>query len=306
MKATTHCVLLFLLGLAQGCGATTKTPVTASSVNIRTDLVVIDGRTGDHMTWGAALSRMRGADIIVVGEQHNDATGHAAQLAITEDVLTGGHGALSMEMLERDEQILVEDYRDGVIDAKTFASLTNSTDWSGTGSWAAWYHPVVDAAIERDAAVIAANAPRRYVKRARSVGWESIDALDATRRDFVSHPDTLSTGPYRDRFFDLMGGHDPDGGADVELIESFFRAQQVWDATMARSTVDALGAYGSPVILLIGRFHSDHGGGTVEQIKRRAPAARVVIISLEPACDEVVTNTSLPQADLIMCTKPLR
>jgi len=216
-----------------------------------------------------------------------------------------------LEMLERDEQVLLEDYRDKIIDAETFATLSGSASWSG---WKVWYQPVIDAAIERGAAVIAANAPRRYVRLARTGGWERLDDLDATRRQLVDRPDTPMTGAYRDRFMELMGGHDdpvaggedePQAAADaLELVESYFRSQQVWDATMAASVSEALRQSGPPVMLLVGRFHSDRGGGTTLQIKRLHPAARVVTISLEPACGEVEFDEAMPQADFVVCTGP--
>jgi len=307
-------LLLAPVVLSIGCGSPMKAPVEASSVVVRASLRILDGRTGETLPWESLMKRLRGADVVVLGEQHDDATGHAVQLAVVEDLLdqTPGSGGVALEMLERDEQILIEDYRDNVIDAETFATLSGSASWSGTGSWEAWYQPVIDAAIERKAAVIAANAPRRYVRLARTDGWERLDDLDATRRALVNRPDTPITGTYRDRFMELMGGHDdPDAARDDgpqerldahELIESFFRSQQVWDATMAASVSEALRQSGPPVLLLVGRFHSDSDGGTTQQIKRLHPAARVVTISLEPVCEEIEFDESLPQADFIVCT----
>jgi uncharacterized iron-regulated protein len=276
-------------------------------VPVRAELVIWDGQTGEPLDWATMIDRLADADVVLLGEQHDDAIGHAVQLAVVEDLLdAAGGGSVALEMLERDEQPLIEDYRDGIIDAATFAKLTNSTSWAGEGSWEAWYQPVIDAAIERDAAVIAANAPRRYVRAARIDGWERIDGLDATRRVLVDHPDTPMTGAYRDRFMDLMGGHGEDGeGVEpdderIAMAESFFRSQQVWDATMAASISMALKRSGPPVLLLVGRFHSDFEGGTGVQVQRLHPAAKIVTISLEPSCDSVEFDP--PQADFIVCT----
>ena len=306
-----------LITLVTGCNTPQEAPVQASMVVVREQLTIRDGQNGDEISWATMLSRMGGADVIILGEQHNDATGHAVQLAVVEDMLdqSDGRGSVALEMLERDEQVLLDDYRDEIIDAKTFAKLSESTSWAGKGSWAAWYQPIIDAALERDAVVIAANAPRRYVRLARTGGWDKLNELDASRRALVDRPDTPMTGAYRDRFIELMGGHQDIGSdldetsqADVkaealELAESFFRSQQVWDATMAASVSVALRQSGPPVMLLVGRFHSDSEGGTPNQIKRLCPSAKVVTISLEPACDEVEFNSDLPQADFVVCTE---
>ena len=307
--------LATLLILVAGCTSTQKAPVARSEKDVRAECGVMDGQTGSIVGWTTLIEALGPADVIVVGEQHNDAVGHAVQLALVEDLLVDGRGALAMEMLERDEQPLIDDYRDGIIDEETFAKLTRSTDWSGKGSWAAWYHPCIDAAIGQGAAVIAANAPRRYVRSARTDGWETIDNLQGHRASLVNRPDTPMTGAYRDRFFDLMGGHDEDGEGDdeaaqepdeesLELIESFFRSQQVWDATMATSVSQALKEAGPPVILLIGRFHSDHEGGTVGQLRRHLPSATIRTISLEPACEDFEPSEDDPQAGYIICTSP--
>jgi uncharacterized iron-regulated protein len=318
------CVGLSLIALIIGCSTsqrdTTQASAMASTVVVRKNLTIQDGRTGEKISWSALLSHISDADVVVLGEQHDDATGHAVQLAVVEDMLdqASGRGGLALEMLERDEQVLVDDYRDEVIDAKTFAKLSESTSWAGEGSWEAWYQPIIDAALERDAIVIAANAPRRYVRLARIGGWDQLDELDARRRVLVNRPDTPITGVYKDRFIELMGGHEePNLDLDkksqeveqaeaLERAESFFRSQQVWDATMAASVSAALRQSGPPVMLLVGRFHSDLDGGTPQQIKRLCPSAKIVTISLEPACEEVEFNGDLPQADFIVCTDSAR
>ena len=296
--------LALLLG---GCASGNRVPAKPSEITVRVDCGVMDGRTGSVLTWDMLVAQLDPADVIVIGEQHDDATGHAVQLALVEDLLTDGRGALAMEMLERDEQALIDDYRDGIIDTETFAKLTESTDWAGSGSWAAWYQPCVDAAIDQGAAVVAANAPRRYVRTARIDGWTTIDTLSGPRAQLVDRPDTPITGSYRERFFELMGGHGDGQSPDPEnmnVVESFFRSQQVWDATMAASVSTALETAGPPVILIVGRFHSDYEGGTVSQIRRHHPGATIRTISLEPACETVELNPEEPQADFVICTTP--
>lgn len=289
-----------LTALVAIAGCSTATPaVQRHTGDIRTETRA-HRPTGQTVAWSVFIDDLSGADIVVLGEQHDDAIGHAVQRAVVEDLLAPGQGAVALEMLERDEQMLIEDYRDGVIDAATFAELTDSVSWAGPGSWSAWYQPVIDAAIERGAGVVAANAPRRYVRLARTQGWDRLQGLDPARRQLVQHPSPEITGDYRDRFMDLMGGHGDD--VDTERLESFFRAQQVWDATMAASTAQALGTYGRPVILLVGRFHSDAQGGTVTQLQQRLPAARIVTVSLEPWVTEVDWDATPHQADWVIDT----
>ena len=298
--------VLLLFGVPFGC-QTVKKPVQPSTVDVRTELRIVSGETGDHLTWSTFIDDVTQADVIVLGEEHDDATGHAVQLAVVEDVLNErSGGVVAMEMLERDEQILIDDYVDGLIDATTFAKETGSTDWAGKGSWMAWYQPVVDAALERNARVVAANAPRRYARLARVQGWDAIRELPEARSWLVELPPEPIEGTYRDRFYEIMSpsDHGEDDETDLSYIDTFYDAQQVWDATMADSVVKAIGEHGSPVILLLGRFHSDHDGGTVQEIRRQLPDHRIRTISLETSRGEPLeAGSNVKQADVIIHTR---
>ena len=257
------------------------------------------------MDWHTLIEEALQADVVILGEQHNDAIGHAVQLAFVQAVIEQApRAAVALEMLERDEQLLLDDYRDGIIDAKTFATLTQSEQWAGKGSWEAWYQPIIDAAIHNDVLVVAANAPRRYVRRARTDGFDSLNKIDRTRKALFTTPRKPLTGPYRDRFMDLMAGHGTD--VDTEMQEAFFRAQQTWDATMAKSVIDAVRSGHRPVMLLVGRFHSDRGGGTVQFIEQARPWGKVLVISLEPDVhpSDAQSEDALEHDDIVIFTNP--
>ena len=299
-------MIVLLACSAAGCQSPKSTART-SEIDVRTDLQVTDGRSGIDLTWNEFMTTAIGSDVIVLGEEHDDATGHAVQLAVVEDVLDHhGHGVVALEMLERDEQILIEDYRDGIINADAFAKATSSTSWSGAGSWDAWYQPIIDAAIEREGMVIAANAPRRYVRLARTSGREAIENLPDARRELVVLPATPIEGTYRDRFFEIMQPADQSDLMDVDLshLEPFFLAQQVWDATMADSVAQAIESHGGPVILLVGRFHSDHDGGTITELQRLLPEEKILSVSLETnRGPKLRSGQDVPQADIIVMTR---
>tara|TARA_B100001059_G_scaffold54052_1_gene48530 strand:- start:368 stop:1324 length:957 start_codon:yes stop_codon:yes gene_type:complete len=303
---------LMLLGALILPGCQTKIqPARPSTVDVRSSLRIEleDGRSID---WDQFMEKLAGSDVILLGEEHDDAVGHAVQLAVVEDVFdrTSG-GTLAMEMLERDEQILIDDHADGVIDAKAFAKETGSTSWSGEGSWFAWYQPIIDAAHARDGRVVAANAPRRYVRLARLEGWERIQNMSEDRRMLFAVPETPLEGMYRERFFEIMSptDHDDDArddqesGIDPEIVESFFKAQQVWDATMADSVANAVERGETPVILLVGRFHVDHDGGTVTELRNLIPGHRIVTVTLDSGRDEPLkTGMGNPPSDIVVHT----
>lgn len=86
------------------------------------------------------------------------------------------------------------------------------------------------------------------------------------------------------------------------VLDGLFRAQLVWDATMARSIADALGRGRAKVVHLAGRFHSDFDGGTVQFLRRYRPGVRVLVVSLVPADAAELRPEDVGRADVVIYT----
>jgi uncharacterized iron-regulated protein len=300
-----------LVFVVAGCSVQQKNPihVLEIGIDVRRDITVIDPADGSKIWWEQMMARLSVVDVVLLGELHDHAVGHAIQLAIVEDVLDQFPKSLiAFEMLERDEQHKVDDYMDGIIDATVFASLTQSTNWGAKGGWAAWYQPIIDAVKDRGGFVIAANAPRRYVKLARAAGFDRIKSLPKDRRSFVDYPEELSGGRYRERFWEL-GKHNEDGEEEkIDITEidpddpllPMFRSQQIWDATMAQSIVDAKPSNSRKVLLLVGQFHIEYDGGIVQELRRRFPSVKVLVISIQREMPEEEWQGTPPIADIMI------
>jgi uncharacterized iron-regulated protein len=289
-------------------------------------LPMFAGLDGRALSWPDVMEAAAWADIIIIGEQHDDGLGHAVELAVVQDVLARSphDTALSMEMLERDEQPLVDDYLDGVIDQPTFAKLTFSENWAGEGSWSKWYQPMMDAAKDVKAPVVAANAPRRYVRLARSDGYVKLRALPADRRQFFDFPMGTASAEYRRRFEEVMREASEQAKAAAatmpatapetaaiaahageitpQRIDAGLRTQLIWDATMASSIVKALRTDSEKVIHIVGQFHCDFEGGTVQQIRKRMPHAKILVISLQRENSSSLLNDDRGRADVVVYT----
>jgi uncharacterized iron-regulated protein len=289
-------VLMIFALLGVGCSIVPNGPTHVSDVgiNVRADTEILDPATGGRLGWSDFMARIDEVSVVLLGEQHDHAIGHAVQFAIVEDVMDKYPGSvLALEMLERDEQFRVDDYMEGFIDSKTLASITQSKDWGGRGGWAAWYQPIIDAAKDRGGRVVAANAPRRYVRLARLEGYERINELPKERRAFIDYPKELSGGRYRQRFWELAAHNkDKEEGEekvdiDVTTIDPddpllpTFKSMQSWDATMAQSIVNANPSIQQKVILLVGQFHVEYDGGIVQELRKRMPSAGVLVVSIQ-------------------------
>ncbi len=286
---------------AAGCAATpaarSGAAPAAPTLEEARAVALFDGRSGRRLAWRELLERAAAADVVVVGETHSLAPGLAFAQALYEDLLTRSRPALSLEFFSRDHQVAVDDYLTGVIDEQAFRTVTGRTDGNDS------HLPMVDAARRAGAAVVAANAPRRYARLARTQGFEALRALRPSQRALFVVPEALTPGPYEEAFRETMqamaaqgqAGHS--GGEDV--VAGFYRAQNLWDATMADSVVRQL-AHG-PVLHVVGRFHSDFGGGLVRRLRAQAPRGTTLLtISVLDASAPELAPKDVARADVVV------
>lgn len=261
---------LCLTGLAGGC----------SSSPDPTRLSMLEGTEGHRLDWNELVGRSLEADVIVVGEEHDDATAHAFQLALVSDIVALDEGtALSLEMLERPEQPIVDEWLNGELTTDEMIDRTESRNWAGKDSWIRFYQPILETARAAGSPIVAANAPRHRVRRARIDGYEVLRELPPEERAEFDLPETLEQGGYWERFRDTMREFRGDDVPEAEILATF-RSQMVWDTTMAASIATALGRPDvDRVIHLVGRFHGDFEGGTVRELRRLVPGVRVLNIS---------------------------
>ena len=245
---------------------------------------------------GALLDGAVQADVVFVGEIHDDPTGHAVELA----VLTGLReraGArpvvLALEMFEADVQTVLDEYVAGVISERDF--LEAARPWS---NYAADYRPLVEYAKANGLRVVASNAPVRYV-RAVGRGGDLAGLSPAALAVLPPLPAAPASEGMAAAFAEAMGGHGgPSPGGMVA-------AQNLRDASMAFRTAEALrgGAAGSrPLVVHVnGGFHTAGGRGIPEHLARYAPEARVFRIDLAPVADVDAAPTAI-DADAVVQT----
>jgi uncharacterized iron-regulated protein len=184
---------------------TTEEPVHLAPATLDFDdprrLPMFVGDTRAAIGWEQLLQAVAWADVVIIGELHDDLMGHRVEQAIVADAMVRHpRAALSMEMLERDEQGLVDDYLENIIDQDAFVRRTFSRHWGGDDAWWDFYQPAVDSTKTAGAPLIAANAPRRYVRLARTEGYESLRALPRDRRRLVDLPRGEPDPAYLARF----------------------------------------------------------------------------------------------------------
>lgn len=223
------------------------------------------------------VSRIENADVIFLGENHDDATAHALQLEIfkraVEKYAAQRQVALSLEMFERDVQIVLDEYLKNLITEKKF--LDDSRPW---GNYKTDYRSLVELAKEKKLDVIAANAPRRYVNMVSRMGRDSLKQLSPeTKKWLAPLPYGEPSQTYGDKFNALMGKM-PEANMGLNKI---LASQTLWDATMAFSVSEFLKKTKNPLVVhLNGAFHTENRLGTVEHLLKYSPKARVLVVTM--------------------------
>ncbi|MBM4109508.1 MAG: ChaN family lipoprotein [Phycisphaerae bacterium] len=302
-------VLLVFIGwwslFLAACATGTRSGAHAEATVAPRDVRVFAGSDGSSVPWAGVVDAARHAEVVIVGENHGHPLGLASAAALWDDLLASAPDAgLSLEFFERDQQAGVDDYRLGLTDEAAFTKATGRTP----GSYPAGHKAMVESARAADRPVIAANAPRRYVRVARKDGFDALRRLTPEQRRFFRLPDVVPEGRYRDDFIKLMtegpGHGDPDPEARQKQAEEMFRSQSVWDWTMAQSVVDALDAGAVPVLHVVGRFHSDFDGGLVQAVRLLRPGARVVTVSFVAEWSDALRDDDRERADFVVYAGP--
>jgi uncharacterized iron-regulated protein len=244
---------------------------------------VIDGQTGAVKTWAAMIDELALADVVFVGENHDDPNTHKLELAILQELAAKGRPVtLAMEMFERDVQPVMDKFRAGGVPEADFLKFTRP--WP---RYATDYKPMVDFAIGKKIPVIGSNVPRTFASEVSKAGWTALEGKPEAQQAWFSHDLQCATGDdeYYRRFLEAMGTH-PDVSAD-----RFYFAQCLKDETMGESIARAWAAMETPggarplVVHVNGAFHSDFHFGTVSRAQRRLPGKRIAVVTVAPSAD---------------------
>jgi uncharacterized iron-regulated protein len=270
---------------------------------------VFDGHSGERSDWSNVYAAMDKADIVIVGEQHTDAAGHALQVRIITDVLERWDNVvLTLEEFDRSQQGALDDYQNSEITGVELKGVRDFVDPQVRRNWLDWYLPKLEAARQGGASLMATNAPLKYSRMVRNAGCDNLPELPQDERSLFDCPVAPLDPEYRERFGQTMksvaAGNRSSGLKPLkdEQIDKMFRAHRVWDATMARSIVEAR-SDGRKVMHLVGSFHSDYSGGLVQELRSRDPEASILVLCLTPKRGFTLSRDDIDRADFVVYTK---
>lgn len=266
---------------------------TASSAQVFSQYFKIyDTKSKSECSIDSIISHASENDVIFFGEEHNDSIAHFVQDTLYKALVSKyKEVTLSMEMFERDCQLVVDEYLGGYITEQQL--VKEGRAWKNYKD----YRKTVNTARQNHQKIVASNAPRRYVNSVSRSGIASLSKFpQQSSRYFAPLPIDTTNAAYAKKFKTIMNGH---GNSNS------YYAQTLWDATMAHSIYNSWKEDKDTKILhLNGRFHSDERLGTVTQLQRLSKKMKILTISCFAATDFNAPDWSKYEhlADVIIVT----
>jgi uncharacterized iron-regulated protein len=255
------------------------------------------GKTGQAIHLEQMLDDLAAADVVFLGETHNDDTTHRVELAVYEGLMARRDSkvVLAMEMFERDVQSVVDDYLGGNIEEAAF--LGGARPWP---NYAEAYRPMVEKAKSVGSPVIASNFPRPLRMKFAEGAEQALQSLGENRgwapAEFLPNSEV-----YWKRTDNAVRGHLVMMAA-AEGNNRLYSTQSLWDNSMGESCANALDRYpGHCVVHVNGGFHTAYWDGTAGQLRARKPDAKIKTVAILPATNpSSVRMRGAPVADYIV------
>lgn len=303
---------------AFACGGASKkveSPVVVRVEEAGLPFHILRATNGREVAPSEFFEELKVAQAICVGESHNDAHHHWAQLEILKVIAKdGGAFGTGMEMFQRPFQGVLDDYAEGKISER---SMLARTDWKRrwTYDWD-YYAPMVRLTVKHGGSIIALNVSKELKDNWKAKGTEGLTPNERAKLPELDMDDQQ----HRTWFRTLMesmnekhgsgdaapGAHallfgDPEDGAPDEqgelppaenpaaepaqttdFIDQIYPVQVLWDETMADTAAKWLMAQSDRrLVILAGHGHC-HESAIIRRMRRRGVTS---VISVRPVVD---------------------
>lgn len=203
----------------------------------------------------ADLARIPAADVLILGEVHDNEQHHQTQAVAIGLVQPK---AMVFEML--------------TVDQAMTARSDAAKGWAHSG-WGDFdlYAPIFKAAPQ--AAIYGANLPRALLKEAVAQGAAKSFGADAALYGLA---DALPPDDQAAREAEQAAAHC--NALPPDLLPGMVQAQRLRDAALARAVVQAMAETGGPVVVITGSGHARKDQGVPAVLALAAPSLSVVSV----------------------------
>ncbi|MEG4837502.1 ChaN family lipoprotein [Microcoleus sp. B9-D4] len=245
------------------------------------------------------LEQLVKAKVVYLGETHDSAEDHQAQLKIIREMQRQNRKiAIAMEMFQRPFQSAIDNYLAGKL---TEEQLVEETEYDRRWRFP-WesYAPILRFAKENQLPVLALNTPSEVTRKVATQGLESLTAEEKKHIPPISEIRT-DNAEYRQLLLEVFQQHQKAAQGNSTAFERFLQAQVLWDETMAEKIAEFVKANPDyQVVVLAGKGHIIYGYGIPSRVERRLGVGNVKMRSvLLNSNDNPVLSADRPIADFV-------
>lgn len=262
---------------------------------------IYEGRSLQTVSLENSTADVQPGSIMILGESHGLAAHRDQHLQVLQQLRAQGlKVSVGLEFINYTDQLSVDLYRSGELSDEQFLSAIK---WTGFG-FEFYKHQLIFPDVHNGEFSLGLNLSRTITSKISKNGLASLDEAD-----LALLPPNFEVGrdSYKVRFMAAAGAH-------CKVPENCFAAQSAWDDTMAWTAVKFLKAHPEQVlVIVVGEFHAQYGGGLKDRILKRWPEARVKVMSQiwgEGLTEEEIqqelqpSEIEGPRADFIWVSKP--
>ena len=218
----------------------------------------------------ALLSDMARREVVLLGEQHDNADHHRWQLQTLAALhMLRPHMVIGFESFPRRVQPVLDQWIAGQLNARQFLERA---EWEKVWSFPSeLYMPLFEFARLNRIPMVALNVDRGLTAAVRKQGW---DAVPAETKEGVTRPAAASDA-YDSYLFEIYRQHAPPNKQSAvsrsdPAFRNFVQSQTTWDRAMAEALASrAKGQGASPplVVGIMGAGHVINGFGVPHQLR---------------------------------------
>ncbi len=262
---------------------------------------IYDGQTVSRADISQLVERVQPGTVVLLGENHGLATHRDQHIQVLGALRARGlKVSVGLEFINYTDQFLLDQFRTGALDE---AAFLQKIAWSGFSF--DFYRPqLLYPDITNGEHSIGLNIPRNVTSKISKMGLEAL-----TPDELAMMPPHFALGrdSYKARFMEAAGHH-------CKFPENCFAAQCTWDDTMAWQSANFISQHPDQVlVVVVGEFHVQYGGGIKHRLQQRLPGVNVVTLSqiwAEDMTDNEISEAMQPspiegpRADFIWVSRP--
>ncbi|WP_210397861.1 ChaN family lipoprotein [Motiliproteus sediminis] len=264
---------------------------------------IIDTRSGEAITEAALLERMASADVVYLGESHDNADHHAKQKQLLEALVAKGFKpALGFEFFDVGQTGYLQQYVSGQASMMQLhvggkakqtpeQRLRRQLGWEQRSDrdWG-FYFSLIEVAKQHQLPIFGADLPAGIKLRLSRVGSDGLNPVESHQlvRLQNDHAD------YRQLMYQrFRDGHC--GWGEEPLLTRLYQTWNARNNRMAQSIVQmAAASEGGPVVMILGNGHTEYNRAVYGQVEYLNPGLQQLNLALQP-----ITIEPAPLADYL-------